>query len=144
MKNINRIMLLALALVICAFALSSCDIDWNYCQHTLEEIEKTEASCMKVGKKTAYECTKCGKLFAYGYLNGKDGAKDLYEIENQEMLGYAGHKIGDFYGDIKEDLPTFDPSSLEDICSVMGQTPAWANGLLLRADGYVCDFYKKD
>ena len=115
MKNINRIMLLALALVICAFALSSCDIDWNYCQHTLEEIEKTEASCMKVGKKTAYECTKCGKLFAYGYLNGKDGAKDLYEIENQEMLGYAGHKIGDFYGDIKEDLPTFDPSSLEDM-----------------------------
>ena len=35
-------------------------------------------------------------------------------------------------------------TSLEDICSVMGETPAWANGLLLRADGYVCDFYKKD
>lgn len=35
-------------------------------------------------------------------------------------------------------------TSLEDICTVMGQTPAWANGLLLRADGYACDFYKKD
>lgn len=35
-------------------------------------------------------------------------------------------------------------ASLEDICGVMGQTPAWAKGLLLRADGYVCDFYKKD
>ena len=35
-------------------------------------------------------------------------------------------------------------TSLEDICSIMGQTPAWASGLLLRADGYVCDFYKKD
>ena len=35
-------------------------------------------------------------------------------------------------------------TSLEDICSIMGQTPAWAPGLLLRADGYVCDFYKKD
>ncbi len=34
--------------------------------------------------------------------------------------------------------------SLEDICTVMGQTPAWAKGLLLRADGYVCDFYRKD
>ena len=33
---------------------------------------------------------------------------------------------------------------LENICSVMGQTPTWASGLLLRADGYVCDFYKKD
>lgn len=35
-------------------------------------------------------------------------------------------------------------SSLEDICTIMGQTPAWAGGLLLRADGYVCDFYQKD
>ena len=35
-------------------------------------------------------------------------------------------------------------TSLDDICRVMGQTPAWADGLLLRADGYVCDFYRKD
>ena len=35
-------------------------------------------------------------------------------------------------------------ASLEDICSVMGETPSWAKGLLLRADGYICDFYKKD
>lgn len=35
-------------------------------------------------------------------------------------------------------------ASLEDMCRIMGQAPAWANGLLLRADGYICDFYKKD
>ena len=35
-------------------------------------------------------------------------------------------------------------TSLDDICSVMEQTPTWASGLLLRTDGYVCDFYKKD
>ena len=35
-------------------------------------------------------------------------------------------------------------TSLEDICEVMGATPNWAKGLLLRADGYICDFYKKD
>lgn len=35
-------------------------------------------------------------------------------------------------------------TSLEDICEVMGLAPTWAKGLLLRADGYVCDFYKKD
>ena len=35
-------------------------------------------------------------------------------------------------------------TSLDDICAIMGQTPAWAEGLLLRADGYVCDFYQKD
>lgn len=35
-------------------------------------------------------------------------------------------------------------ASLTDICEIMGQTPVWAKGLLLRADGYVCDFYQKD
>lgn len=35
-------------------------------------------------------------------------------------------------------------ASLEEIAAIMGQTPSWADGLLLRADGYVCDFYKKD
>ena len=35
-------------------------------------------------------------------------------------------------------------TDLTDICVTMGQQPHWADGLLLRADGYVCDFYKKD
>lgn len=34
--------------------------------------------------------------------------------------------------------------SLESICEQMSQVPPWAQGLLLRADGYVCLFYKKD
>lgn len=37
-----------------------------------------------------------------------------------------------------------DPSmSLDVLCEQMARTPPWAKGLLLRADGYVCDFYKK-
>ena len=34
--------------------------------------------------------------------------------------------------------------SLEAVCEQMGRTPPWAKGLLLRADGYETDFYKKD
>lgn len=34
--------------------------------------------------------------------------------------------------------------SLDVICEQMARTPAWAEGLLLRADGYECEFYKKD
>jgi len=30
------------------------------------------------------------------------------------------------------------------ICEQMGRTPSWIPGLLLRADGYECDFYQKD
>ena len=33
---------------------------------------------------------------------------------------------------------------VQDICVLMGQVPPWAHGLLLRADGFECDFYKKD
>ena len=34
--------------------------------------------------------------------------------------------------------------SLSAVCELMARTPDWANGLLLRADGYETDFYKKD
>jgi DNA polymerase len=34
--------------------------------------------------------------------------------------------------------------SLQAICEQMGRTPPWAKGLLLRADGFETDFYKKD
>lgn len=34
--------------------------------------------------------------------------------------------------------------SLDAVCEQMGRTPPWAKGLLLRADGYECNFYKKD
>lgn len=34
--------------------------------------------------------------------------------------------------------------SLEVVCRQMSQTPEWAKGLLLRADGYECEFYRKD
>ena len=34
--------------------------------------------------------------------------------------------------------------SLKAVCELMGRTPPWAKGLLLRADGYETDFYKKD
>jgi DNA polymerase len=34
--------------------------------------------------------------------------------------------------------------SLESVCEQMAKVPDWADGLELRADGYECEFYKKD
>ena len=34
--------------------------------------------------------------------------------------------------------------SLEEVCQQMARTPKWSEGLILRADGYECEFYKKD
>ena len=35
-------------------------------------------------------------------------------------------------------------SSIDEVCRIMSERPAWGNGLLLSADGYECEFYKKD
>ncbi|NCC15685.1 MAG: hypothetical protein EOM28_04965 [Clostridia bacterium] len=34
--------------------------------------------------------------------------------------------------------------SIDSVCEQMSRVPPWAKGLLLNADGYECDFYKKD
>ena len=35
-------------------------------------------------------------------------------------------------------------SSVDELCRIMTEAPAWAAGLPLQADGYECEFYKKD
>lgn len=35
-------------------------------------------------------------------------------------------------------------TKLEEVTSLMSKSPSWANDLLLRADGYECNFYQKD
>lgn len=69
-------------------------------------------------------------------------ARDIL-VEAMQRLDSKGYKIVMHVHDEAVIEAPVD-TSLEDICSVMGETPAWAKGLLLRADGYVCDFYKKD
>lgn len=69
-------------------------------------------------------------------------ARDIL-AEAMLRLNSAGYKIVMHVHD-EAVIEAPPDTSLEDICAIMGQTPAWANGLLLRADGYVCDFYKKD
>lgn len=69
-------------------------------------------------------------------------ARDIL-VEAMQRLDAKGYKIVMHVHD-EAVIEAPAETSLEDICSVMGDTPVWAKGLLLRADGYVCDFYKKD
>lgn len=69
-------------------------------------------------------------------------ARDIL-AEAMLRLNAAGYKIVMHVHD-EAVIEAPPDTELSDICTVMGKTPAWANGLLLRADGYVCDFYKKD
>ena len=34
--------------------------------------------------------------------------------------------------------------SVQEVCQQMSRTPAWAEGLILRAEGYECEYYKKE
>lgn len=36
------------------------------------------------------------------------------------------------------------PDSLKEVCDIMAVAPAWADGLSLRADGFECEYYRKD
>ena len=69
-------------------------------------------------------------------------ARDIL-VEAMRRLEAAGYQIVMHVHD-EAVIEAPADASLGDICAIMGQTPAWAEGLLLRADGYVCDFYQKD
>ena len=69
-------------------------------------------------------------------------ARDIL-AEAMLRLENAGHRIVmHIHDEVVIEAPP--DTELDDICAVMDKTPSWAKGLSLRADGYVCDFYKKD
>ncbi|MBR6617527.1 MAG: DNA polymerase [Oscillospiraceae bacterium] len=57
----------------------------------------------------------------------------------------AAMKDMDIVGHVHDEvIVECDPdTSVEQVCSLMERTPDWAEGLLLRADGYECEFYMK-
>lgn len=69
-------------------------------------------------------------------------ARDLL-VEAMQRLDKAGYEIVMHVHD-EAVIEATPETRLERICTIMGETPAWAAGLPLRADGYVCDFYQKD
>lgn len=70
-------------------------------------------------------------------------ARDIL-AEAMQRLCRAGFKITmHIHDEVVLEVPR-GVSSVEEVCSIMGETPAWAEGLNLRADGYECEFYKKE
>lgn len=69
-------------------------------------------------------------------------ARDIL-AEAMLRLENAGHRIVmHIHDEVVIEAPP--DTELDDICAVMDKTPSWAKGLLLRADGYETEFYKKD
>lgn len=66
----------------------------------------------------------------------------------RDLLFYSMKTLSDCFivGHIHDEIiiECTKDTSLSDICEQMSVTPEWADGLLLRSDGYECNFYKKD
>ena len=61
----------------------------------------------------------------------------MYSMTTMQDMAIVGH-VHD------EVIVEYDnETTVEQICSLMEKIPEWADGLLLRADGYGCKFYMK-
>ena len=70
-------------------------------------------------------------------------ARDCLAV-NMLRLEQAGYEINfHVHDEVVLDVPE-GFGSVEEVCAMMGKPIEWAPGLPLRADGYECEFYKKD
>ena len=79
-----------------------------------------------------------GPKFVENIVQGT--ARDIlcYAMQTLRCCSIVGHVHDELI--IECDKAT----SVDAICEQMGRTPPWAEGLILRADGYECEFYQKD
>jgi DNA polymerase len=73
--------------------------------------------------------------------------ENIVQATARDLLFYSMQTLSQSFivGHIHDEMIIECPkdTKLEEICQEMARTPDWANGLLLRADGYACQFYKK-
>lgn len=93
-----------------------------------------------------YEGTTTGK---WGRIEsyGPKFVENIVQAVSRDILAYAMQTLSHCFicGHVHDELiiECSPKVSLDAVCEQMSRTPPWINGLLLRADGYECDFYQK-
>lgn len=79
-----------------------------------------------------------GPKFVENIVQGT--ARDIlcYAMQTLRHCAIVGHVHDELIIECSKDV------SVDAICQQMGRTPPWAEGLILWADGYECEFYQKD
>ena len=79
-----------------------------------------------------------GPKFVENIVQGT--ARDIlcYAMQTLRHCAIVGHVHDELIIECRKDV------SVDAICQQMARTPPWAEGLILRADGYECEFYQKD
>ena len=79
-----------------------------------------------------------GPKFVENIVQGISRDILCYAMQTLRCCAIVGHVHDELIIECSRDV------SVDAICKQMGRTPPWAEGLLLRADGYECEFYQKD
>lgn len=100
------------------------------------------------GEAVTYEGVGGTKKWERIESYGPKFVENIVQAISRDILAYAMRTLSHYFicGHVHDELimECDMDVSLDAICKQMGRTPPWINGLLLRADGYECSFYKKD
>lgn len=92
-----------------------------------------------------YEGVGTAKKWERQETYGPKLVENIVQATSRDILCYAMKNLKNerICMHIHDELVIEGNGSLEEICDIMGQTPSWAEGLVLRADGDTMEFYQK-
>lgn len=100
------------------------------------------------GESVTYMGVGAGKKWERIESYGPKFVENITQALSRDVLCYAMRTLSHSFicAHIHDELviEASEGVSLKAVCDQMGRTPPWADGLLLRADGYETYFYKKD
>ena len=100
------------------------------------------------GESVTYEGIGAMKKWERLESYGPKFVENIVQGISRDILCYAMQTVrcSDIVGHVHDELiiECDRDVSVDAICEQMGRTPPWAEGLILRADGYECEFYQKD
>lgn len=100
------------------------------------------------GESVNYEGVGSTKKWERIESYGPKFVENIVQAISRDLLCFAMRNLKDYYicGHVHDELIIECPSNtqLNEICCIMGQSPEWMSDILLRADGYETEFYKKD
>lgn len=95
-----------------------------------------------------YEGVNNTKKWERIHSYGPKFVENIVQATSRDILAFSMHKqrCCDIVMHVHDEIVIETDAQMSTLllCEQMSQTPPWAKGLLLRADGYECSFYKKD
>ena len=100
------------------------------------------------GESVTYEGVGATKKWERLESYGPKFVENIVQAMARDILCFAMDNLRQYVivGSVHDEviIEVESSATVEEINGVMAQTPTWAEGLLLNADGYECLFYKKD